>query len=153
MLTVDKFIEKNNLKTTPQTVQSWCKQEYIPGAKTDDAGEWLIPDHAMIPYTELRYKGKSPYYSMVNACIKQRHIVAKLYKMDEKRFQSYIDNLIAAGFISKYIDEDGIVHYTQTTKGEEALSLGRYSFNKKLNMALAVLPVAIQVAGAVAGLA
>ena len=104
MQTVEQFAEVHKIKSH-KTIEHWCEKGYIPGAKKIETPEdqqlqegqkfWLIPDHAMFPYTENRYrKETSPYFSMMSACVKQKHIVPALYDMDEERFQSlYEDNL------------------------------------------------------------
>jgi len=156
MKTVEQFAKLNDVKKS-ETVIGWCEKGYIPGAvqKENELGKlcWMIPDHAMVPYYRCRYKpGTSPYYSMVNACLKQKHIVAALYQMDESRFQSYIDNLIAAGFITSYWDKDGIVHYTETWEGTEAVKAGRLKFEKSLNAALKAMEVIVTATAAIRGI-
>ena len=92
MQTVEQFAEVHNIKSH-KTIEHWCEKGYIPGAKKIETPEdqqqqegqkfWLIPDHAMIPYTENRYrKGTSPYFSMMSAWVKQKHIVPALYDVE-----------------------------------------------------------------------
>lgn len=162
MQTVEQFAEVHNIKSH-KTIEHWCEKGYIPGAKKIEILEnqqlqggqmfWLIPDHAMLPYTENRYrKGTSPYFSMMSACVKQKHIVPALYDMDEERFQSYIDDLVQAGFIRVYLDKDGIPHYTETVKGSEAVKAGNRKFTKLMNDALKFIGATVQIASGVAAI-
>ena len=65
-------------------------------------------------------KGDKIYISIVRAIMNEFDVCVQLYRIHEDEFEGYIDDLVEAGIIAKYIAKDtGIEYYRQTLKSSE----------------------------------
>lgn len=115
-MTIAQFMKKTNV-TRKQYVLDWLEAGLIPGAHLLEDGTWDIPDSARRPYRS-RCKGgsKSICTAMVNACLKQQHImVATFPQLDQSEFDAYIAQLAAADLIALR-QAHGVTYYDSTVK-------------------------------------
>jgi hypothetical protein len=109
MMTIQEFANRYDIKDL-NTIHEWRHKGYIPGAKCIH-DVWIIPDLARPPYTKARAKTTTAIYvSIVKACENRKSVFPALYKLDEREFQIYINNLKAMGLLS-IVKEDGVNYY------------------------------------------
>lgn len=121
-MNIEEFARKLDKNT--DTVRNWVDHHYIPGVRTDEEGNYIIPNSARKPYTETRARNKAAIYkSMVKACDKGCGITAELYKISDAEFQSYIQQLLDLQYICSYV-EDGVTYYNITPTGAEWMNAG-----------------------------
>ena len=126
---IQEFCSKHDVKE--KTVKKWLQEELIPGA-VYIAGEWVIPNSARVPYVEARARKPSAInFSILRACYKRQHVLPKLYHLSEKEFACYIKGLLKADVIQSY-EEDGVIYYSATIKGESVLQGSKKGLDKLL---------------------
>lgn len=120
-MTIYEFQEKFQIKNI-KTIYNWIKSGYISGVtKNEKTGEYFIPELARPPYTNARAKKSDAIYrSIVKACVINKSVCAKLYKLDDFTFQIYINELSKAGYIRIEV-QNGIEYYFPTIKSGEFL--------------------------------
>ena len=120
MLSVEEFAKK--VGVSEDTVLKWIKKELIPGTVPDEeTGKMLIPNSARRPYFPRCMKKAAAdtiRASIINACIKRRHVSEKTYNMNKGEFEKIIENLEKADLITRRV-EDGITYYDSTPKSDE----------------------------------
>ncbi len=131
-MTIEEVAELT--RRSSETVKGWCDKKYIRGLEIDsETGEYIIPCSFKRPYTERAYNLTKDgiYKSIVNGILKDCDVCAQLYNLNEGEFNAYIDDLMAAGVISTYVDTDtGITYYRKTLKSTE---FSKFSKNKIIN--------------------
>lgn len=117
MLTKQKFMEKVHV-TREEYVDRWISKKLIPGVIRIGAGHLLFPNSAKRPYRARCRKDANKATlcaSIVNACLKNRHICKETYAMTSAEFNEVIYTLTASGLIFTSI-KDGIVYYESGVK-------------------------------------
>lgn len=145
-MTITEFMERFNL-TNERTVIDWINKDLILGVrKKPENGDWIIPERAWPPYTKARAKNvNSIYKSIVTACNERRYPLAKLYKINEKEFSFYIEQLVKAEIITTD-EEDGFLYYHVTPKSDDFLkskSPAKYLENAILKLSEATVQGAV----------
>lgn len=117
MLTKQEFMEKVHV-TREEYVDRWISKNLIPGVIRVGAGHLFFPNSAKRPYRARCRKGADKATlctSIVNACLKNRHICKETYAMTSAEFDDIIYILTEAGLIF-LSTKDGIVYYEPTLK-------------------------------------
>ena len=112
-MTIVQFSEENNKSL--KTVLVWIYNGLIPMASVDRN---YIPDSARIPHTSSAVKTSSIYVSIVDACIKRRHVCPKTFKMCEGEFLAIIERLVNANLIERRV-ADGVTYYDATPQAAQ----------------------------------
>jgi len=118
-MTILQFMDKFHL-TNQKKVEEWLQKGLIPGAKLDnETNQWVISEHTYPPYTKARAKNADAIYvSIVNACLNQKSVCAKLYHLTEEQFSVYIKTLNAEGLITIQ-NIDGVDYYFATPQSKK----------------------------------
>lgn len=122
-MTLDDFAAKCGKRK--DTVSSWLKKGYVPGAYFIEAtSSWYIPDGARVPYMKRKPKngGAKMYKSIVKAVSEGYGVCAELYNITHQRFEVYMNQLIVAGILTSY-SEDDIKYYETTLETDNFLKM------------------------------
>lgn len=124
-----------------ETVLKWIYDGLIPMASVDND---YIPDSAREPYRTKAKKADSIYKSIVKACVDQKHVCPKTYKICDDEFYGYINQLVDAGLIVKR-ETDNVTYYDATVlvlKGNKKFiidSIKAISYGISLGVTTAVI--------------
>lgn len=142
-MTVKEFAKKFNV--TEKTVESWIENGYVPASSSDESGERIIAEYVRPPYTKAKAKNQDAIYKSILIGINMRkNVFPKLYGINEKDFESIIQDLQNAGLIDRKC-EDGYTYYDITLKGIEYKDRTKKQIMDLINNASKLIATAVTV--------
>lgn len=147
MLSMKEFMKKVNI-SKKRYVLDWIEKDLIPGVQRANNDEYLFPESARRPYIARcsnKASAKTIRASIVNACIKRRHISPSTYNLSDSEFESCINDLISCGLIVRR-EEDGIIYYDSTSKSDAYSNCDIKVIGQKVQELLAVVEPVLSIA-------